>query len=57
MALTSAWVQSYKQLPKLFDQIRDGQAPERVTQQLLKDWGFKGSNDRRYIPFSKLWAF
>lgn len=57
MALTSAWVQPYNKLPSLFEKIRDGQAPERVTQQLLKDWGFTASNDRAFIPLLKALGF
>lgn len=57
MALTSAWVQPTNRIPNLFQRIRDGQAPERFTQQLLKDWGFASKNDRPFIPLLKALGF
>ncbi len=57
MSLTNAWVQPHGKLPALFEKIRDGQAPERVTQQLLKDWGFTASMDRAFIPLLKALGF
>jgi hypothetical protein len=44
-------------LPDLFAKIRDGQAPDQFTQQLLKDWGFTSSHDRAAIPLLKELAF
>jgi hypothetical protein len=41
----------------LFEKIRDGQAPDQLTQQLLKDWGFSSSNDRALIPLLKALNF
>jgi hypothetical protein len=41
----------------LFKKIQDGQAPERFTIQLLKDWGFKSTNDRAFIPLLKALGF
>ncbi|CAN5546515.1 hypothetical protein BH10ACI3_BH10ACI3_26310 [soil metagenome] len=57
MALTNAWVQPYNKLPNLFEKIRDGQAPDRFTQQLLKDWGFNSTKDRAFIPLLKALNF
>lgn len=57
MALTNAWVQPFSKLPSLFDKIRDGQAPDRFTQQLLKDWGFTSTKDRAFIPLLKALGF
>lgn len=57
MALTNAWVQPTNRIPDLFNKIRDGQAPERFTQQLLKDWGFVSTNDRPFIPLLKALGF
>lgn len=57
MALTGAWVQPTNRIPDLFNKIRDGQAPERFTQQLLKDWGFASTNDRSFIPLLKALGF
>jgi hypothetical protein len=57
MALTSAYVLPTNRIPDLFAKIRDGQAPERFTHQLLKDWGFNSTNDRAFIPLLKALVF
>ncbi|MEX2534464.1 MAG: DUF5343 domain-containing protein [Trueperaceae bacterium] len=57
MALTSAYTIAAGRIPQLFEKIRDGQAPEQVSQQLLKDWGFSSSNDRSLIPLLKAIGF
>lgn len=57
MALTSAYVLPTNRIPDLFAKIRDGQAPERFTHQLLKDWGFNSTNDRAFIPLLKALGF
>lgn len=57
MALANAYVQPTNRIPDIFSKIRDGQAPERFTQQLLKDWGFKATNDRAFIPLLKALGF
>lgn len=57
MALTSAYVLPTNRIPDLFGKIRDGQAPERFTHQLLKDWGFSSTNDRAFIPLLKALGF
>jgi uncharacterized protein DUF5343 len=57
MALASAYVQPTNRIPEIFEKIRDGQAPERFTQQLLKDWGFTSKNDRAFIPLLKTLGF
>jgi hypothetical protein len=57
MALSNAYVQGYRKIPELFKKIRDGQAPERFTHQLLKDWGFSTSNDRQFIQLLKALGF
>jgi len=57
MALASAYVLPTNRLPEIFSKIRDGQAPERFTQQLLKDWGFASTNDRAFIPLLKTLGF
>ena len=44
-------------IPDLFKKIQDGQAPDRVTQLLLKDWGFKSTNDRAFVPLLKALGF
>ncbi len=57
MALANIYAIAIKRIPDLFDQIRDGQAPEQVTQKLLKDWGFASSNDRKFISILKALGF
>ncbi|MCZ8320728.1 MAG: DUF5343 domain-containing protein [Novosphingobium sp.] len=57
MALTNAYVLANGRIPDVFAKIRDGQAPEYVTNQLLKDWGFSSSNDRAFIPLLKALGF
>ena len=57
MGLSSVYTVSPGKIPDLFEKIRDGQAPEQLTQQLLKDWGFSSSNDRALIPILKALNF
>ena len=57
MALTSVYVLPTNRIPDLFGKIRDGQAPERFTHQLLKDWGFSSTNDRAFVPLLKALGF
>lgn len=57
MALASAYVLATNRIPDLFARIRDGQAPERFSHQLLKDWGFTSSNDKAFIPLLKALGF
>jgi hypothetical protein len=57
MSLANTYVQPISRIPDLFNKIRDGQAPQQVTQQLLKDWGFSSSNDRAFLPFHKAIGF
>lgn len=57
MALTNAYVLPIKRIPDVFAKIRDGQAPDQLSIQLLKDWGFKSTNDRAFIPLLKALGF
>jgi hypothetical protein len=57
LGLASTYVQATSRIPEIFQKIRDGQAPERFTQQLLKDWGLVSSNDRAFIPLLKTLGF
>ena len=57
MALTNAYVQPISRIPDIFGKIRDGQAPDRFSQQLMKDWGFASSADRAFIPLLKALGF
>jgi len=57
MGLTKAYILPAGRIPELFTKIRDGQAPEQFSQQLLKDLGFTSSNDRAFIPLLKTLGF
>jgi len=57
MALTNTYVLPVGRIPSLFGKIRDGQAPDRFTHQLLKDWGFASTNDRAFVPLLKALGF
>src|SRR3954464_13329590 len=57
MALTSSYVLPTNRIPDLLAKIRDGQAPDQLTLQLLKDWGFASSNDRAFLPLLKSLGF
>src|ERR1043166_1101148 len=57
MALANAYTVAVSRIPDLFAKIRDGQAPDQFTLQLLKDWGFQSSNDRAFLPLLKALGF
>lgn len=57
MGLSKAYVLPTNRIPDLFQKIKDGQAPDQFSQQLLKDWGFRSSNDRAFIPLLKALGF
>jgi Family of unknown function (DUF5343) len=57
MGLSNKYTVASGRLPDLFAKIRDGQAPEQFTRQLLKDWGFTSSHDRAAIPLLKELGF
>lgn len=57
MALANTYTVAVSRIPDLFAKIRDGQAPDQFTQQLLKDWGFQSSNDRAFLPLLKALGF
>lgn len=57
MALANAYTVAISRIPDLFAKIRDGQAPDQLTLQLLKDWGFQSSNDRAFLPLLKALGF
>lgn len=57
MGLTNAYVLPTNRIADIFRKIQDGQAPERFTNQLLKDWGFTSTNDRAFIPLLKALSF
>jgi Family of unknown function (DUF5343) len=57
MALADSYTNAIGRIPDLFAKIKDGQAPEIFTSQLLKDWGFTSSNDRAALPLLKALGF
>jgi hypothetical protein len=57
MSLTNAYVLPINRIPDFFSKVQDGQAPERFTTQLLRDWGFASTNDRAFIPLLKALGF
>lgn len=57
MALTDSYVLPVARIPDIFSKIKDGQAPERLSIQLLKDWGFASSNDRAFLGLLKALGF
>lgn len=57
MALTNAYVSPYKRIKTVFSKIKEGQTPERVTNQLIRDWGFNSTTDRAFIPLLKAIGF
>jgi hypothetical protein len=57
MPLTNSYVLPTNRIVDLFRKIQDGQAPERFTNQMLKDWGFTSTNDRAFISLLKALGF
>lgn len=57
VTLPNAYYQGYGKLSDFFSKIRDANAPEQFSQQLLKDWGYSSSNDRALIPLLKAIGF
>jgi Family of unknown function (DUF5343) len=57
MALPTTYTQESRKLGELFGKIRDAQAPEKLTNQILIDWGFKSKNHRAFIPILKALGF
>lgn len=57
MSLTSKYTIAVGRIPDLFEKVRDGQAPDQLSRQLLKDWGFTSSNDHAFIPMLKELGF
>lgn len=57
MALPTTYTQESKRFGEFFNKIRDAQAPPKLTNQLLVDWGFKSKNHRAFIPILKALGF
>jgi hypothetical protein len=53
MALLNQQTQVWAQLPTVFEAIRQGQAPEKINREFLRDLGFKSSNHFAIIPLFK----
>ena len=57
MALSNTYTVVNGQLPEFFQKIQDGQAPDKFTQQHLKDIGFTSTNHRAFIQILKSLGF
>lgn len=57
MALPTTYSQEFKRFGEFFNKIRDAQAPDKFTNQLLQDWGYKSNNHRPFIPILKALGF
>ncbi len=57
MSLPSTYTQSHGHLEEFFGKLRDAQAPEKFTHQILKDLGYKSNNHRPFIPLMKALGF
>jgi hypothetical protein len=57
MALPTTYTQEFRRLGEFFNKIRDAQAPDKFTNQLLVDWGYKSNNHRPFIPLLKALGF
>lgn len=57
MALPATYTQAHTQLGDFFNKIRDAQAPDKFTLQLLKDLGYVSSNHRAFLPILKALGF
>ncbi|MDP2008905.1 MAG: DUF5343 domain-containing protein [Phenylobacterium sp.] len=53
MALLNQSVQVTGQVPKFFETLRQGQAPDKFSRAFLKDIGFASSNYLAFIPLLK----
>lgn len=53
MALTSAYLQTTKNLQNVINSVVSAKAPERFTNKFLEDLGFKSTNDRLFISVFK----
>lgn len=57
MALTNAYTVVNGQLPEFFQKLQEGQAPDKFTQQHLKDIGYTSTNHRAFIQILKALGF
>ncbi len=57
MALPTTYTQETKVLPEFFGKLRDAQAPDKFTLQIIKDFGYKSNNHRAFLPLLKALGF
>lgn len=57
MALSNSYTVVNGQLPEFFQKLQEGQAPDKFTQQHLKDIGFTSTNHRAFIQILKSLGF
>lgn len=57
MALANAYTVVNGQLPEFFQKLQEGQAPDKFTQQHLRDLGFASTNHRAFIQILKALGF
>jgi len=57
MALPSTYTQETKTLSGFFGKLRDAQAPDKFTLQMIKDFGYKSNNHRAFLPILKAIGF
>jgi hypothetical protein len=53
MALTTAYLQTTKNLQNIINSLVGAKSPERFTNKFLEDLGFKSTNDRLYLGVFK----
>jgi hypothetical protein len=57
MALPTTYTQETKTLSEFFGKLRDAQAPDKFTLQMIKDFGYKSNNHRAFLPILKAIGF
>ncbi len=57
MALPTTYTQESKTLSEFFGKLRDAQAPDKFTLQMIKDFGYKSNNHRAFLPILKALGF
>lgn len=57
MALPTTYTQEFRLLPEFFGKLRDAQAPDKFTLQMIKDFGYKSNNHRAFLPLLKALGF
>jgi hypothetical protein len=57
MGLPTTYTQASNQLSEFFGKLRDAQAPDKFTLQIIKDFGYKSMNHRAFLPILKSLGF